>query len=395
MCKSVKGAAYFGSSVHIVAAFVFLVWFLFDTVITEVHINLWKCLPSGDDPPRKYNELVHYLNLPFKFLYYTCLCVTGVYIFRGVERNAPRVIKFALLVFVIVQVISLALFITISLNYWDDENHSNGERLPVAASRLVDPRSIPIQSSSSDPDQLYEVVGSDEDSGESYSINIEVFSHPPEVHHSGTLDIVTQRPRVQPVNFNSNNLNNGDEIGGGGGGDDVSKSSGSGPENLIIRTATNSTEVTTTTESPIGFDVITATTTGRDYSSSSSSNGDDGVVRIVHDDGREFLTYPSAPQSMLLEPESDPTSPTFGDEFTAVLEPPTLLPPITTPMPRPADPVEPDVVLVKVVRGGKVAERKLSHEQLVTLVFQVLLVGFNAVGSVLYVGVLIVHLTTL
>lgn len=293
------------------------------------------------------------------------------------------------------QVISLALFITISLNYWDDENHSNGERLPVAASRLVDPRSIPIQSSSSDPDQLYEVVGSDEDSGESYSINIEVFSHPPEVHHSGTLDIVTQRPRVQPVNFNSNNLNNGDEIGGGGGGDDVSKSSGSGPENLIIRTATNSTEVTTTTESPIGFDVITATTTGRDYSSSSSSNGDDGVVRIVHDDGREFLTYPSAPQSMLLEPESDPTSPTFGDEFTAVLEPPTLLPPITTPMPRPADPVEPDVVLVKVVRGGKVAERKLSHEQLVTLVFQVLLVGFNAVGSVLYVGVLIVHLTTL
>ncbi|CAL8089084.1 unnamed protein product [Orchesella dallaii] len=120
MCKSVRGAAFFGSSLHLAFSFIFLFWFIFDTVISEININLWKCEP----PEQKFSEidpLAHYLNLLFKLLYFTGLCATGIYMFRGVEREKPQILKFATLAFIILQVLAVILFSVFFSIQWNVE----------------------------------------------------------------------------------------------------------------------------------------------------------------------------------------------------------------------------------------------------------------------------------
>ncbi|ODN00635.1 hypothetical protein Ocin01_06039, partial [Orchesella cincta] len=119
MCKSVRGAAFFGSSLHLAFSFVFLIWFLFDTIISEINLNLYHCVKE-----QKFSEidpLAHYLNLLFKLLYFTGLCVTGVYMFRGVEREKPRLLKFATLGFIILQIVGLILFSVFFSIQWNTE----------------------------------------------------------------------------------------------------------------------------------------------------------------------------------------------------------------------------------------------------------------------------------
>jgi hypothetical protein len=230
-------------------------------------------------------------------------------------QNSPRVIKFALLVFVIVQIISLGLFITISLNYWEDDV----EPLQPVASHLIDPKLSPHL------DDMY----SSEESNEPYGIKIEIISHssqppsqPPEILKLDCVDdFDAMKKEITPLPPPMANL--------------LSES----------------------------FEFI--------------------------DESEPFLMSPS-PENLVNRPETEevfntePTPP--DDEVKAVLENPLdidLDPTTTTPMP-------PEVIVIK-----KVPQSKLSHNQLVTVVFQVFLLGFNAVGSIIYTLVLILHLTSL
>jgi len=142
MCKSVRGAAFFGSSLHLAFSFIFLFWFICDTVISEININLWKC----DPPEQKFSDidpLAHYLNLLFKLLYFTGLCATGIYMFRGVEREKPQLLKFATLGFIILQVLGLILFSVFFSIQWNVEPETDS-LLPEPARLVSDGTEGPV-----------------------------------------------------------------------------------------------------------------------------------------------------------------------------------------------------------------------------------------------------------
>lgn len=282
-----------------------------------------------------------------------------------------------MLVFVIVQVVGLALFVTISLNYWAEDD-IDATSLPLA-SRLIDPKIHENRDATEWENISGFIEESDEDAN--YSIQIEVISHSPKL--------------PLPSNGNVNALKSGE----GEQTETEPQWMDTGPKNpkviptqMILSSIIKSGESSSTVESTslVGSDIII------DEQESESNQPVFSPENLVaRPETEEFIQELQLPKSSL-SPEQDIVkhNEDDDDEVKAVLESPLnpdLEPSSTTPMP-PSP--EAEVVLVKVIKG-KHPERKLSHNQLVSVVFQVFLMGFNAVGSFIYVGVLLIHLTTL
>ncbi|OXA55696.1 uncharacterized protein LOC110849247 isoform X2 [Folsomia candida] len=98
MCLSVRGAAYYGASLHITIALLFLGGFFVDVVgISEV----W------------HNPYATYFSLILAFIYICLFLGFGLLIFRGVELESVRLLKGSVAGFLVVQISAFLVYLAL------------------------------------------------------------------------------------------------------------------------------------------------------------------------------------------------------------------------------------------------------------------------------------------